>query len=179
MLSQTYLDYIDYTKFLRNVVPAWSAQHCIGYLFHKSCILAMGQHSTDNFLMQCWPKQIQAKLQIIFLCRKVVCGLWASITQVRFLCNVGTGRSDNIVQVMFLRKRVCALRANIVQVIWTILTKQYFYAMLSQHSRYNIVQVIFFIKVVSLPWANIAQVIFLCNVGPKRFGYYCRLWTVQ
>ena len=50
MLSQTYLDNIDLTIFLGNVVPAWSAQYCIGYLPHKSCILAMGQHSTGNSL---------------------------------------------------------------------------------------------------------------------------------
>ena len=90
------LDNIYKTMFLGNVILPWSAQHCIGYLPHESCILAMGQHSTSTFLMQCFARQIPTKLQIIFR-RKVVCGLWAIITQVSFLCNVGTWRSDNIV----------------------------------------------------------------------------------
>ena len=71
---QTYLDNIDQTIFLRNVVPAWSIQHCIGYLPHKSYLFAMGQHCKGDFLVQCWPRNIQTLLQIIFLCI-VVCGL--------------------------------------------------------------------------------------------------------
>ena len=46
------LDNIYKTMFLGNVILPWSAQHCIGYLPHESCILAMGQHSTSTFLMQ-------------------------------------------------------------------------------------------------------------------------------
>ena len=38
-------------------VPAWLTQHCIGYLHHKRCTLAIGQHSTRDFLRQCWPRQ--------------------------------------------------------------------------------------------------------------------------
>ena len=33
-----------------------STLHCIGYFSHKSCLLAMGQHCTGNFLAQCWPR---------------------------------------------------------------------------------------------------------------------------
>ena len=44
MLSLTYLDNIDQTIFLCNVVPAWQIQHCISYLSHESCLLTMAQH---------------------------------------------------------------------------------------------------------------------------------------
>ena len=43
-LSQTYLENIDQTIFLCNVVPAWSIQHCVGYFLHKSCLLPMDRH---------------------------------------------------------------------------------------------------------------------------------------
>ena len=56
MLSQTYLDNIDETIFLCNVVRLWSIQHCIGYLLHKSCLLAIGQHYTGKSLVQCCPR---------------------------------------------------------------------------------------------------------------------------
>ena len=62
MLSHKYLDNIDWTIFLCNVVPARSIQHCIGYFPHKSCLLAMGQHFTGDFFVQCWPRQIQTTL---------------------------------------------------------------------------------------------------------------------
>ena len=69
MFSQTYLDNIDKTIFLCNAVPAWSIQHCIGYFPHKSCLLPMGQHYIVDFLVQCWPRQIQTTLQ--FFCAKL------------------------------------------------------------------------------------------------------------
>ena len=55
ILSQAYLDSTDLIKFLCNVVPAWWAQHCIGYLPQKSCLIII-QHSTGNFVMQSWPR---------------------------------------------------------------------------------------------------------------------------
>ena len=33
------------------------SQHCIGYLPHKRCTLAIDQHSTRDFLRPCWPRQ--------------------------------------------------------------------------------------------------------------------------
>ena len=50
------------TSWLDNIpvqVPEWSIQHCIGYFPHKSCLLAMGQHCTGDFLVQSRPWQIQ------------------------------------------------------------------------------------------------------------------------
>ena len=35
-------------------------QHCIRYLPHKRCTLALGQPSTGNFFMQCWLRQKQS-----------------------------------------------------------------------------------------------------------------------
>ena len=29
---------------------------------HEHCLFAMGEHSASNFLIQCWPRQIQKKL---------------------------------------------------------------------------------------------------------------------
>ena len=182
MLCQTNLDSIDQTTFLGNVVPTLLAQHCIGYLPHKSCILFMDQHSTGNFVIQCWPRQIQTKLEIIFRC-KVVCGLWAGITHVRFLCNVATGRSDNIVWVIFLRKRVCALWANIAHIIFLCNVSQMYLDnndqtifLCNAASAWSIQHCIgyFLIKVVCQSWANITQVISLCNVDPDFF-FLCKV----
>ena len=52
MLLQTCLDNIDWTIFLCNTVPA-----CIGYFSHKSCLFAMGQHWTSDFLVQFDPER--------------------------------------------------------------------------------------------------------------------------
>ena len=71
MLSQTYLDNIDQTIFLCNVVPACSIQDCISYFSHKSCLFAMGQHCTGDFLVQSWRRKIWTPLQIMFLCKVV------------------------------------------------------------------------------------------------------------
>ena len=62
-------------------IPVVSIQHPIGYFPHKSCLLAMDQYCTGNFLMQCCEPD-----RSIFLC-KVVCGLWANIAQVILLCD--------------------------------------------------------------------------------------------
>ena len=53
----------------------------------------MCPHCTSNFLVQCWSRYIQTKLQIMFLWT-FFCGLWANIAQVIiFLCNVSQARS--------------------------------------------------------------------------------------
>ena len=54
MLSQMYLENIEYTIFLGNVFPAWSTQHCIVYFAKKGCLLNMSQHCTGKFFAQCW-----------------------------------------------------------------------------------------------------------------------------
>ena len=90
-------------------------------------------------ITQCWPRQIQTSLQIIFMC-KFICGLWANIALVIFLCNVGQARSRQYSQVIFPRKDDCVLWDNIAQVIFlsnvvsqriqTTLARRYSYAML-------------------------------------------------
>ena len=50
-LSQTYLDNIDQTIFLCNVVPAWSIQLCIGYFSHKFFCLPWG--NIAQVIVQC------------------------------------------------------------------------------------------------------------------------------
>ena len=62
MLSQTYLDNIDSTISLSNVVPTWLIQHCVGYFSHKHWFSAIGQHCTGNFLIQCCPRLIKTTL---------------------------------------------------------------------------------------------------------------------
>ena len=123
----------------------------------RDCLLAMDQQCTDNFLMQYWPRYVQTKLQIIFLC-KVVCGLWVNTGKVIFLCNVGSGRSRQHCIAYFPAKTcLCTLVQHCtsnffvqccLRRIWTTLTRQYSYAVLSQHGQYNIAYVIFLIKVV-------------------------------
>ena len=138
---------IDQTIFLCNIAPAWSTQHCIGNFPHKSCLLAMDQHCTGNFIMQCWPRYIQTKLQIIFLC-KVLCQVWAKISKLISSCNVGSGRSRQHCIAYFPAKTcLCDLGQHCsskffvqycLRRILTKLTRQYFYAMLSDHGQCNI-----------------------------------------
>ena len=78
-------------------------QHFRGYFPHKSCLLAMGQHCASNFLVQCWPRQIQTTLQIIFLW-KFVCGLRANIAQVIFLSMLAKTDQEKILWVIFSQK---------------------------------------------------------------------------
>ena len=52
----------------------------------------MNEHCTSNFLVQCWARQIQTRLYVIFLW-KFVCKLCAKIAKEIFLCNVGQARS--------------------------------------------------------------------------------------
>ena len=74
MLSQTYLDNIDQTIFLYNVVPAWPIQYCkcffpqdrfpyaklarvdpdkfVDYFSFQSCLWTVGQHHIRDFLVQ-------------------------------------------------------------------------------------------------------------------------------
>ena len=49
-------------------------------------------HCPRWHITQCWPRQIQTNSQIIFQ-YEFVCGLWANIAQVIFLCNVEQARS--------------------------------------------------------------------------------------
>ena len=56
LLSQTYLDNIEKTIFLCNVIPTWSIQHHIGYFPHKNCLLALSQHCKGKSLVQCHPR---------------------------------------------------------------------------------------------------------------------------
>ena len=56
----------------------------------------MGQHCLGNFLVQCWPRQIQKTLLIIFL-SKVVCGMWKNIVQVVFFRMLAQVDQDRIV----------------------------------------------------------------------------------
>ena len=53
MLSQKYVGNIDQKIFPWNLVPTWRTQHCIGYLPHKSCRLAMGHHSQVKTVQCC------------------------------------------------------------------------------------------------------------------------------
>ena len=66
----------------------------IGYLPHKRCTLAIGQHCTENFLMHCWPRQ---KQPVEVLCMKSY-----SINFTKF-----TGKS--LYQILFFNK-VAGLR---------------------------------------------------------------------
>ena len=92
-------------------------QHFRGYFPHKSCLLAMGQHCASNFLVQCWPRQIQTTLQIIFLW-KFVCGLRANIAQVIFLSMLAKTDQEKILWVIFSQKDDCVLWADIAQIIF-------------------------------------------------------------
>ena len=127
---------------------------------------------------------------------KFVCGLWANITKVILLCNVGSGRSRQhciayfpvkIVVVIIRLKcfyvsmylSVCPW-ANIAEVIFCIMLPQMYlnnidqtYTMLSHHGQYNIVQVIFLIKVVCQPWTNIEQVKPFMQCCPRGSRQHC------
>ena len=111
----------------------------------------MGRHSTGNFLMQCWPRQIDPdKIVDYFSVQSCSWAVGINIAQVILLCNVGAGRSKQHCIGYFPAKTClhaldqhwhctsnflvqCCLRCR------TILTRQYSYAMLSQHGQYNIV----------------------------------------
>ena len=132
MLSQTYLYNNLSAIFLRK----------------KGCLLTMRQHCTGNVLAQSQSTQIKTILQIIFLCI-VVHGLQINIAHVNnFL--VQTLRQldqDNFIQVIFLQKHICELRANIEQVFFFFF---FFCAMFSQTYLDNIDQTIFLCNVVPL-----------------------------
>ena len=57
-------------------IPVVSIQHPIGYFPHKSCLLAMDQYCTGNFLMQCCEPDRSRKNLRLFFCAKlfVDCG---------------------------------------------------------------------------------------------------------
>ena len=119
---------------------------CIGYFPHKN-LLATGQHPTGL-----------AKILVIFLC-KGVCGLWANIAQVIFLCNIGSGKlRQHCIQLFPEKRLLCGLSQHCITInflvqcclrrIWALLSIQYPYTMLSQFDRYNTVYVILLRKVV-------------------------------
>ena len=56
----------------------------------------MGQNCTGDFLMECWSKQTQATLQIVFL-RKFVCGLWAKMYKYFSSTMLTKADQDNLV----------------------------------------------------------------------------------
>ena len=66
----TYLDNIP-----MQCVPAWLIQHCIVYFPHKSCLLAMGQHSKGYFLECAVLAQTDPGNIVDFFWCKVVCGV--------------------------------------------------------------------------------------------------------
>ena len=51
-----YLENIEYTIFICNVVVAWWTHRFIGYFTQKSCLLTTSQHCTDKNLVQCFPR---------------------------------------------------------------------------------------------------------------------------
>ena len=48
--------------FVFNVGTGRSRQHCIGYFPAKACLSALGQHCTNNFLVQCSLRRIWTTL---------------------------------------------------------------------------------------------------------------------
>ena len=121
----------------------------------------------SNFLVQCWPRWIQTKLQIIFL-REFFCGLWANIAQVIFLCNFGQVRSrEDLIHSLFSWKKIdCMLWANIAQVIflWNVVSDVFW-----QHRLDNISMQC---------WVHLEQhckgFFYLCNVAQRVLRQH---WT--
>ena len=127
---------------------------------HKSCLLAMGEHPTSNFLIQCWPNRSWKKCRL-FLCAKLFLD-WVNIARVVFLCNVGSGRSrQHGIWLFSLRKDDYVFCVNIAPVIVLF---NFVSAVFGQHwldcglwatfGHANIVCIV--------------QVIVLCNVDPSR-----------
>ena len=54
VLSQMYLENIEYTIFLCNVSSQLGRHKLSVYFAKKSCLLNMGQHCTGKFFAQCW-----------------------------------------------------------------------------------------------------------------------------
>ena len=121
MFSKRCLNSIDQTIFFCNVVQECPIQFLqvifFTYFLHKHCLSAMSQHCTGNFLVQCWSREMQTKLQIIFLWQ-VVCGLWVNIAQVISYAMLVQADQDNILQVTSCDGY--ELWANIVKVIYSV-----------------------------------------------------------
>ena len=67
-------------------------QHCIGCFPYKSCLLVTDQHLRGNFLLQCWPRKIQTKLQLDYFPAQS-CLLTVGQHCACNFCKVGPGRS--------------------------------------------------------------------------------------
>ena len=73
----------------------------------------MGQHYIDDFLVQCWPRQIQTTLQITFLGQSC---LWSMDQHCTGNCLAQCWLKQTkttLHMVIFLRKDECVVRVNI------------------------------------------------------------------
>ena len=92
---------IAQVTFLCNAGTCRLRQRCIGSFPAKTCLYSLGQHCTNNYLVQCCLRRV-----------------WTTLTgQYSYAMLFQHGRY-NIAQVIFVIKVVCLPQANIAQVIF-------------------------------------------------------------